>query len=78
MPSAGTSRLPYQLNGLADFLARSILCFMNLAIVGKQLFFEIGSLSSEQSLLIPYREKWLLAWWLMLDIYKILIAHEAI
>ena len=52
--------------------------FMYLAIVGKQLFFEIRSLLGEQCLLIPYRGKWLLAGGLMPDFENIPIAHEVI
>ena len=41
MPIAGTSRLPYQPNGLAVFLTRNISCFYEFSHSGgQQVFFE--------------------------------------
>ena len=39
MPIAGTSRLPYQPNGLAGFLTEIFFCIMNLAIVVESKYF---------------------------------------
>ena len=53
------------------------IVFLNLSIVGKQIFFEIRSTLDEQSLLIPYRGKWPLSVGLKPDFKNIPIAYDA-
>ena len=64
-----------QLNGHSN---DKYFVFLNLSMVGKQIFFEIRSLLGEQSLLIPYRGKWHLSVGLKPDFKNIPIAYEAI